>query len=286
MYVVTGITGQVGGAVAEALLAAGLPIRAIVRDAARAAQWAERGCALAVADLTDIATLTGALHGATAAFVMLPPLFDPSPDFAEARALIASIRAALLAARPERVVFLSTIGADAAEPNLLGQLRLLEQEMTGLPFPTAFVRAAWFIENSQWDIPAAIAGVVHSPLQPVERAIPMVATADIGRAIAGLMHDGWRGTHRVVQVMTAMLSPAAIAAMFADILGRPVTAVAMPRDTWEARFRAQGMAHPEPRMRMLDGFNEGWIAFDPDIPTVHGTTAPRALLAALISAGR
>jgi len=34
-------------------------------------------------------------------------------------------------------------------------------------------------------------------------------------------------------------------------------------------FRAQGMANPVPRMRMLDGFNEGWIAFKSE--TVKGT---------------
>ncbi len=33
------------------------------------------------------------------------------------------------------------------------------------------------------------------------------------------------------------------------------------RETWETLFRSQGMRNPEPRMRMLDGFNEGWIEF-------------------------
>jgi len=41
-----------------------------------------------------------------------------------------------------------------------------------------------------------------------------------------------------------------------------VRAQAVPRETWEALFRAQGMQHPSSRMRMLDGFNEGWIAFE------------------------
>ena len=37
---------------------------------------------------------------------------------------------------------------------------------------------------------------------------------------------------------------------------------AVLRDTWETLFRSQGMHHPTPRMRMLDGFNEGWITFE------------------------
>jgi hypothetical protein len=36
----------------------------------------------------------------------------------------------------------------------------------------------------------------------------------------------------------------------------------VPRATWESAFRAQGAKNPEPRMRMLDGFNEGWIDFE------------------------
>jgi hypothetical protein len=27
-------------------------------------------------------------------------------------------------------------------------------------------------------------------------------------------------------------------------------------------FRSQGMKHPTPRIRMIDGFNEGWIDFE------------------------
>ncbi len=37
MYAITGITGQVGGAMARALLEAGQPVRAVVRDAVKGA---------------------------------------------------------------------------------------------------------------------------------------------------------------------------------------------------------------------------------------------------------
>ena len=37
---------------------------------------------------------------------------------------------------------------------------------------------------------------------------------------------------------------------------------AVPRETWEPLFRSQGMKNPTPRIRMLDGFNEGWIEFE------------------------
>lgn len=43
MYLVTGITGNVGGAAARHLLEMGMEVRALVRDEAKAADWAAAG---------------------------------------------------------------------------------------------------------------------------------------------------------------------------------------------------------------------------------------------------
>ena len=58
------------------------------------------------------------------------------------------------------------------------------------------------------------------------------------------------------------MSPNEIAAAFSELFGRPVRADAVPPDTWQVMFTAQGMKNPSPRMRMLDGFNDGWIEFE------------------------
>jgi NAD(P)H dehydrogenase (quinone) len=43
MYAITGITGKVGGEPARTLLAAGWPVRAVVRDQAKRAAWLALG---------------------------------------------------------------------------------------------------------------------------------------------------------------------------------------------------------------------------------------------------
>jgi uncharacterized protein YbjT (DUF2867 family) len=58
------------------------------------------------------------------------------------------------------------------------------------------------------------------------------------------------------------VSPIDLADTFARVLGRPVRAEAVSRETWSALFQSQGMKQPMPRMRMLDGFNQGWIDFE------------------------
>jgi NAD(P)H dehydrogenase (quinone) len=262
MYAITGITGQVGGAVARSLLATGQPVRAVVRDAAKGEAWKARGCEVAVADVAEPAALTAALQGVEAAFLLIPPLFDPAPGFPEVRALAATLHAALLAARPNRLVCLSTIGAQATQPNLLTQLGLIEQALGDLPFPVAFLRAAWFMENSAWDVQAARDGLVPSFLQPLDKPVPMVATADIGRLGAEMLQEQWTGRRVVELEGPARVTPKQIAAAFALILGHPVLTQPVPRDSWEALFRSQGMQNPTPRAQMLDGFNQGWIEFE------------------------
>ena len=262
MYTIMGVTGKVGGAAARALLAEGRQLRVLVRDRAKGERWAARGCEIAVADLDSADALAAAFRGAEAAFVMLPPIFDPSPGLPEAGALIATLCEALRNGAPKRVVALSTIGADAEQPNLLSQLGLLERSLSTLPLPVAFLRAAWFMENAALDVAdARDTGLIASYLQPLDRAVPMVATVDIGRRIAELLGENWSGV-RIEEIEAARrVTPNAIAAAFAKALGKPVKAAAVPREKWETIFRGQGMANPLPRMQMLDGFNEGWIEF-------------------------
>ncbi len=143
------------GAVARALLAAKLMVRAVVRDDAKGAPWAARGCDIAIAELTDVAAMTAAFSGVDGVFILMPSNFDPEPGFPDSVRIDAAVHAALTAAKPRKVVRLSTIGAQATQPNLLNRLGLMEQTLGTLPMPVAFLRAGWFMENSKWDIAPA-----------------------------------------------------------------------------------------------------------------------------------
>jgi len=218
MFAVTGVTGKVGGAVARALRDAGLPVRAVVRDAAKGAPWAARGCNVAVADLDEVAPLAAAFTGVGGAFAVLPPIFDPTPGFPEAKAMIGTLRAALVEALPPKLVVLSTVGADATRPNLLNQLGLLERALADLPTRVTFLRPGWFMENAAADLTSAReTGVIHSYLQPLDHAVPMVATEDVGRTAAQLLQEDWAG-HRIVELQAERVTPNAIASAFARAL--------------------------------------------------------------------
>ena len=263
MYSVMGVTGQVGGSVVRNLLAGGKHVRAIVRDAIKAAEWKEKGCELAFAKSTDADALAKAFQGAEGAFVMLPPIFDPQEGFPEVYQNIEALYQALLTAQPKRAVVLSTIGAHVTRPNLLRPLHDMEQKLGALPMPTTFLRAGWFMENFSWDVtPAKETGVVPSFLHPLDKRFPMIATEDIGRIAAKSLIEGWDG-HQVVELEgPKRISPNEVAAAFSRLFGREIRMQVVPRNSWGSTFKAFGMKNPTPRMQMLDGFNDGWIDFE------------------------
>ena len=285
MYAITGITGKVGGELARTLLAAGEPVRAIVRDARKAEEWAALGCEVAVAAMEDADALARAFNDATAVFVLPPPMFDPEPGYPEARAAIDGVVTALAATRPQRVLCLSTIGANAEHDNLLSQRGLMEAALRELQTPLTILRPAWFIDNAAWDVASARdSGVIHSFLMPTNQSFPMVAAQDVGRIAAELIQHETSGTRIVELEGPVRISPDDLASAFAQILGRPVRASVVPRDTWKELFLSQGMKNPGPRMRMLDGFNEGWIEFENrGANAIKGMTAARDVIASLLS---
>ena len=79
MFTVMGITGKVGGAVAENLLAAGKTVRGVVRNSGKAKAWADRGVELVQSAYDDASGLAKAFAGAEGVFAMIPPDFAPAP---------------------------------------------------------------------------------------------------------------------------------------------------------------------------------------------------------------
>ena len=262
MFAITGITGKVGGIVARSLLAKGLPVRAIVRDAEKGKPWADLGCEVAIAEIEDSDALASAFKGTDGVFFMTPPNYNPEPGFPQTQRNCASVKRAIEIARPGKIVFLSTVGAHVSEPNLLNNSSMTEAMLRSVAVPVCMLRAAWFMENAAWDVEDARAGVLSSFLQPLDHPIPMVAAKDIGRTAAALLAESWSG-HRIVELEgPGRYSANDIAAGFSAALGSAVQVRAVPRDTWEALFKSQGMSYPMPRIRMIDGFNEGWIDFE------------------------
>jgi uncharacterized protein YbjT (DUF2867 family) len=196
-----GITGNVGGAVVENLLAAGKTVRGVVRNPGKAKAWADRGVELVQSAYDDTAGLAKAFTGAEGVFAMIPPDFAPAPGLPDQKRTIAAIREALEQAKPAKAVFLSSIGSE--QPSGLGLItstHLLEQATRTLPIPVAYLRAGSFMENWLGALDHIRAtGEMPFFYGPLDHKFPLIATRDIGLAGARVLQDSWTG-ERVLEV--------------------------------------------------------------------------------------
>src|SRR5258708_30498979 len=178
MFLVMGITGKVGGATAEHLLAQGKKVRALVRNREKASSWTDQGVELVDGDWNNAAAIERALKGVDGAFVMLPAVWAPSPDYKEAKGVIANYVEALTKAAPPRVVVLSSMGANRTSGlGMITALSLLEQGFRHLTLPTAYVRAGGFFENFLYGLHVSPGGTAPRPHHPTRRDSSIVATA-------------------------------------------------------------------------------------------------------------
>ncbi len=278
MFLVTGITGHVGGSAARHLLAAGKRVRALVRDTAKAKSWADQGVELVQGTWEDVATLAAALEGVEGAYLMMPPTQTPSRGFPEARAIVAGYVEALRQSPPPRVVALSSMGSEKTSGlGLITSTSLLERALEKGSTPVGFVRAGSFFENYLFGLQAAQGGTLPTFYAPTNRKLPMIATEDIGAEVARLLTGpAWQGV-RVVE-LGSMQSSDDLAEALGEVLGREVKAQAIPREAWAGAMEGMGLpkgstwAYEE----MIEGVNSGWINFGVEgTEKVEGTTSAK-----------
>ncbi|MGC3024450.1 NmrA family NAD(P)-binding protein [Burkholderia sp. DN3021] len=283
MFLVMGITGRVGGATARHLLAQGRKVRALVRNREKATNWADQGVELIDGDWNDAAAVERALEGVEGAFVMLPAVWAPSPDFSEAKSVIANYVEALTRVAPPRVVVLSSMGANRTSGlGMITALSLLEQGLRHLTLPIAHVRAGGFFENFLYGLHVAQGGTLPVYYNPTSRKSTMVATDDVGAEVATLLTGpAWSG-HRVVE-LGSMVSADEVAAQLGEVLRRDVKAFAIPRAGWPAAFEQFGIPKGQTGSAeaMFDAVNAGWMDLGvAGTEHVVGTTSPRDVFAA------
>lgn len=189
MFAVVGAAGNVGYSTSRALREAGVPVRAILRDAARAARVQRIGCEIALADLQDAGALARAISDARAVQVIVPLRPRAADPAADLRRSIGSLVEALKMARPERVLAISDYGAhvgrDIGMPSVF---RDFELRLRRLGCRVLILRSAEHMHNWERTIPAALAsGVLPSFQVPVHLVQPTISAPDLGLISAELL---------------------------------------------------------------------------------------------------
>ncbi|MFF5708852.1 SDR family oxidoreductase [Streptomyces sp. NPDC012756] len=141
--VVTGATGQLGRLVIADLLTR-VPaesVVAVVRDKARAADLAEHGVELRVADYSAPETLAGAFEAGDR--VLLISGSEVGQRVAQHRAVIDAAKAAGVA----QLAYTGILGGPAADFTLADEHKATEELILASGLPYTFLRNGWYTEN-------------------------------------------------------------------------------------------------------------------------------------------
>jgi uncharacterized protein YbjT (DUF2867 family) len=266
MYVVAGVSGNTGKVAAEALLAQQKSVRVVVREESKGAAFRAQGAEVAVASLDDASALTAALQGAEGAYLLLPPQPASNDARADNARRIQAVARAVSASGVRHVVLLSSVGAHhPADTGPILTTHDAEAALSALRTPATFVRAAYFMENWGMSLYALGAGKPPTFLLP-DRAIPMVATADIGATAARALLEGPSGASPSIIELSGPrdYSPRDVAAALAGLVKKPVDLEVGPEAVIAGAMKGAGMNDwwAAAFAEMIRGVNSGHVAFE------------------------
>lgn len=262
MVLVTGATGQQGGAVARHLLKNGWRVHALVRDPSKEAAQAltKQGAELVQGDLYDRSSVEVALKSAYGVFSVQNFWLKDVGYEGEVQQGV-SLAEAAATADIEHFVYSSVGAAHRGMGQKHFQSKwIIEQRIKELSLPHTIVRPVAFMDNYNWTRPQISNGFLRSwGLRP-DKTQQLVAVDDIGAFVAIILDNPQEFEGKTIEFAGDELSERQIAETLGRVIGRRVE-VRMP----EMR---QDSTPTEEQIAMFQFFNgEGYTA---DIAAVRG----------------
>ncbi|MEJ7631950.1 MAG: NmrA/HSCARG family protein [Rubrobacteraceae bacterium] len=235
LILVTGATGQQGGAVARKLLERGFAVRALTRDTEKPAakELAGLGAEVVEGDLDDRASIERALEGVRGVFsVQQFAETGVEGEVRQGKALADAAKEAGV----EHFVY-SSVGSAHKETGIphFDSKWEVEEHARGIGLPCTVLRPVFFMQNWEWMREPILGGALPQPLDP-EKPLQNVAVEDIGTfaALAFENPDQWIG--REVDLAGDEMTMTDIAGAFSRVTGREVSYVQTPWDQFEEQM--------------------------------------------------
>lgn len=257
---VSGATGNQGGAVARYLLERGFGVRALTRDpnkpAARA--LAERGAEVVKGDLEDRSSLDRALDGIYGVF-SVQNFFEAGYDgeVRQGKALVDAAKEAGV----EHLVY-SSAGStyrNTGIPQFESKWEV-EDHVRAVSLPYTILRPVGFMQNWEWMRDQILSGTLAQPLDP-DKPLQQVNVEDIGAFAEMAFEDPERWTSREVDLAGDEQTMTQFAETFSRVTGREVSYLQVP---WDQYREAMG----EEFTAMNRWFNE--VGYEADIAALRG----------------
>jgi uncharacterized protein YbjT (DUF2867 family) len=228
---VTGATGQQGGAVARQLFKQpGFAVRALTRDTAKPAArtLAESGAEVVRGDLDDSLAVKRALEGVYGVFSVQNFMeAGYEGEIRQGKALADAARAAGV----EHFVYSSVVSADrrTSLPHFESKWEI-EQHIGQIGLRCTILRPAFFMQNwHSYMREPILQGTVPLPLNP-QTPLQQISVEDIGAFAAMAFRDPAKWSGRTVELAGEELTMLRVAELLTQILGRRVNYVQVPWD--------------------------------------------------------
>lgn len=241
VFVVTGVSGHIGNAVAEQLLADGIPaseLRVTSRSAAALANWRARGADARAADYNDKASLVAAFDGADHLFLISGMDAGPTRQRQHTNAVEAAVEAGV-----RHIVYTSFNGAERPEVN---SVEVADHKLTERLIAESGI-AYNFLRNNQYadamaENQAAIAITTGKSIGNAgEGRVGFVAREDVAAVGAKVLQGlGEPNTGYDVTGPEA-LSYREVTDLIADLSGAPIEHVDLDDDAMYAMWDSLGV---------------------------------------------
>lgn len=268
LILVTGATGQQGGAVIRYLLRAGQKVRAFTRHPEKAEHLKTLGVEVVQGDLTDEASVKRALQGIKRMFLVTTP-YEAGTDI-ETKQGISAVEAAKEAGL-EHLVY-SSVGSaqrNTAIPHFDSK-RAVELRIQELGIRNTIIRPVFFMDNfgAPWALPMAQQGIISFPMMP-ETRLAMVAVDNVGDYIAQALLHPEKYLGQEIELAGEELTIPKAAEIISRATGKKIVFQQLPDESAEKVF---GHDFAE----MFRWFDK--VGYNPDIPMLekkHGIRLTR-----------
>jgi uncharacterized protein YbjT (DUF2867 family) len=269
MILIVGATGLVGSATVRHLTACGVPVRALVRSAEKAATLANPGVEAMVGDLEQPVSLDAALDGVTRALLISP--LHPRQVAWQGNFVEAARRTGVV-----HIVKLSGLGTAPDSPLRSGRWHAqTERHIADAGLPFTYLHPPFFMQNLLRSAAAIAAqGVLVASMQAGK--IAMVDARDVAAvAVAALTSDDHVGKTYTITGPEA-LSFQEVAQKLAAATGRAVTYQDVPLAAVQQEMVATGLPEwlVDVRMEFATALRDGYAAVVTD--TVQAVTGQPA----------
>lgn len=236
---VTGAAGHLGRRVVELLLEQNAGhIVATTRDPAKLADLAARGVDVRAADFDRPETLPAAFAGVDRMLLIsTDAIVVPGQRLAQQRAAVA----AAVAAGVKHLAYTSVIAPQPSrESSVEDDHFFTEQAIAASPLSWTFLRHALYADTLFWSLPQALAAGTWATAT-ADQPRHWVTREDCARADAALLASG-DSSKRIYDVTgPAALRASEVAALVAELAGRPLRHLAISQEELAAGLAAAGM---------------------------------------------